>query len=118
MNIDMLPYTLLCYLFLTIILELVLSLILGLRKKDLIYVILVNVLTNPLLNSLCTLVYVKYFYKGFIISIVILEILAFLVEGLIYKKVLNYKKINPILLSLILNLFSFIVGLVINNIVL
>ena len=38
MNIDMLPYTLLCYLFLTIILELVLSLILGLRKKAYCYI--------------------------------------------------------------------------------
>ena len=114
MNIDLLPYTLLSYLFLTIILELSLSLILGLRKKDLIYVILVNIITNPVLNSTLALVYIKY-HTHIIITLIILEILAFLIEGLIYKKVLNYKKINPILLSLFLNMFSFIVGQIINN---
>ena len=114
MNIDILPYTMLSYLILTIVLELLLSFVLGLRKKDLLYVILVNILTNPILNALSTLIYIKYYYKGFIISIIVLELIAFIVEGLIYKKVLSYKKIKPILLSLILNLFSLGIGQLIN----
>ncbi len=115
MNIDILPFTILSYLILTIVLELLLGIILGLRKKDLLYVALVNVLTNPILNALSTLIYIKYYYKGFIISIIVLEIIAFLVEGLIYKKVLSYKKIKPMLLSFILNIFSFSVGQLINT---
>ena len=114
MNIDILPYTILNYLILTISLELLLSFILGLRKKDLIYVILVNILTNPILNALSILIYIEYCYKYFIISIILLEIIAFIVEGLIYKTVLSHRKINSILLSFILNLFSFGIGLLIN----
>ena len=114
MNLNNLPYILVGYLLLTIILEVSLSFLLGLRKKDIIYVVLVNVLTNPILNVVnvyCTILYLK---NGYIISLVILEILAFIIEGLIYKKVLTYKKIKPMILSLILNVFSFGIGYIIN----
>ena len=115
MKLELLPYTLISYLMLTIILELLLSIILGLRKKDLVYVILVNILTNPLLNSITTFMYIKYLKNGYVISIIILEILALLTEGLIYKRVLYYQKINPFVLSLILNIFSFLMGLLFNE---
>lgn len=102
-------------LVLTIIIELILGLILGIRdKKDIINLILVNVITNPMVVMIQTLL-LKYFgHNVEIIGIIILEVLAVLVEGLIYKKVLKYKKINPILLSLILNVTSFFIGELIN----
>ena len=114
MNINILPYTVIGYLVLTLILELLLSFILGLRKQDLLFVALVNIITNPILNLLSALIYISYNGTYYLITLIVLEILAFITEGLIYIKVLSYKKIKPILLSLILNMFSFAVGTLIN----
>lgn len=102
-------------LLLTIVIEITASLVLGLRKKDLLNVLLVNTITNPLINCIHPLFLFKYGKSAQIICLIILEILVVLTEGLIYKKVLNYKKINGYSLSLILNILSYLAGLVINN---
>jgi hypothetical protein len=47
----------------------------------------------------------------------VLELFAFLVEGFIYKQTLSFKKINPFILSLILNAVSYSSGLLINKII-
>ena len=115
MNLNNLPLILIRCLLLTIIIELIVALILSVRdKKDIINVILVNVLTNPLVVMTQMILYIKFGYNVEIIGIVIFEILAFLIEGLIYKKVLIYDKINPFLLSLLLNASSFFIGELIN----
>ena len=115
MDLSNMPFILIRCLLLTIILELIIALILSVRdKKDLINVILVNVLTNPIVVMTQMILYIKFGYSIEIIGIIILEILAFLVEGLIYKKVLIYNKINPFLLSLLLNASSFFIGELIN----
>lgn len=115
MSLNSLPLLLIRCLLLTIIIELIIALILGIRdKKDIINIILVNVITNPIVVMSQTLLYIKFGYNIEMIGIAILEVLVVLVEGLIYKKVLNYKKINPILLSLILNALSFLIGELIN----
>lgn len=115
MSLNSLPLLLIRCLLLTIIIELIIALILGVRnKKDIINIILVNVITNPIVVMSQTLLYIKFGYNIEMIGIAILEVLVVLAEGLIYKKVLNYKKINPILLSLILNALSFLIGELIN----
>ena len=115
MNLNNIPVLMARCLILTIIIELVLALILGIRnKKDIINVILVNVITNPIVVLTPILIYLKFGHTMEIISIIVLEVLTVIVEGLIYKKVLDYKKINPILLSLILNAASYLIGEVIN----
>jgi len=115
MSLNSLPLLLIRCLLLTIIIELIIALILGIRdKKDIINIILVNVITNPIVVMSQTLLYIKFGYNIEMIGIAILEVLVVLVEGLIYKKVLNYKKINPILLSLILNTLSFLIGEFVN----
>lgn len=115
MSLNSLPLLLIRCLLLTIIIELIIALILGVRnKKDIINIILVNVITNPIVVMSQTLLYIKFGYNIEMIGIAILEVLVVLVEGLIYKKVLNYKKINPIILSLILNALSFLIGELIN----
>lgn len=102
----------------TIIIEFILALILGLRdKKDLFNVILVNIVTNPIVVSVSFTSNLLYGIQGKIISTIILEILAFLCEGFIYFKVLKYKKINGFLLSLILNVTSYTLGIFLNNII-
>ncbi len=99
---------------LTIFSEVLLAIVLGIRKKkDIINIILVNILTNPLLVSITVAINFYLGIKARHTSLFLLEILAFLVEATIYKKVLENKKINPYLLSLLLNVFSYIVGLII-----
>lgn len=71
---------------------------------------LVNVLTNPLLVSTSYLVFIKYGAMPKKIYEIIMEILIFLVEGIIYKKYLKYNKINGFWVSLILNLSSYFFG--------
>ena len=116
MNINNIPFILIKCLLLTITIELIIALILGVRdKKDIINVILVNVITNPIVVMSQILLYLRFGYIIETIGVIVLEILVVPVEGLIYKKVLDYKKINPILLSLILNMSSLLIGGLINT---
>ena len=117
MNVNELPLIMLICLSSTIVIELIMSLLLGIRnKKDILNVILVNIMTNPLVVSI--LMYITY-NKLFntTISIIILEILVVLTEGFAYKKVLTFNKINPYILSLILNISSYFIGKLLNNII-
>lgn len=108
MVINNIPYILFYCLISTIIIECIGAFILGIRnKKDFINIILVNVLTNPVLVMTLICFNGKNMY---IICLIILEFLAFLIEGLIYKKVLMHKKIKPFVLSLILNIMSYTIG--------
>lgn len=117
MNINELPLIMLICLISTIVIELIMSLLLGIRnKKDILNVILVNIMTNPLVVSI--LMYITYNRLfNTTISIIILEILVILTEGFTYKKVLTFDKINPYVLSLILNISSYFIGELLNNII-
>lgn len=117
MNINELPLIMLICLSSTIMIELITSLLLGIRnKKDILNVILVNIMTNPLVVSI--LMYITYNRLfNTTISIIILEILVILTEGFTYKKVLTFDKINPYVLSLILNISSYFIGGLLNNII-
>lgn len=117
MNINEFPLIMLICLSSTIVIELIMSLLLGIRnKKDILNVILVNIMTNPLVVSI--LMYITYNRLfNTTISIIILEILVILTEGFTYKKVLTFDKINPYVLSLILNISSYFIGRLLNNII-
>ena len=111
MRINDLPLIMVRCLILTIIIEVVIGLLLKVRnKKDLLNILLVNVLTNPLVVSLPIFMLFKFGLIAKYVSFAILEILTVIVEGFIYSKVLEYRKINPYLLSLILNISSYLVG--------
>lgn len=115
MIIKNLPKNIIICLLFTIIIELIVAIILKVRnKKDIINIILVNIMTNPLV---VVIPQVLLLYHGIIwrnISLLLLEILAFLSEGLIYKKFLTYHKIDGMILSLILNLSSYFLGYLLN----
>lgn len=116
MRIDDLPYIMVRCLILTILIELLVAVIIGIKnKKDLLNVVLVNIFTNPLVVSIPILVRIKMGYNSQVISLIILELFAFISEGFIYSKTLKYKKINPYLISLILNLSSYLIGELINK---
>jgi hypothetical protein len=100
---------------LTIVIEVLVALLLKVRnKKDILNIVLVNILTNPLLVSLTNLISINYGLELAYISLFTFELLAVFVEGFIYKKYLEYDKINHYLLSAILNLISYLAGLLIN----
>ena len=79
-------------------------------KKDFLNVALVNIMTNPLVVIISIYIGLKcgIFYRN--IFLVVLEILVVITEGYVYSKYLDYKKINPYLLSLLLNLLSYFIG--------
>jgi len=100
----------------TIIIEVTIAIMLKVKeKKDILNIVLVNCITNPLVVTIPILIYIKYSYKIKCITLIVLEILTVITEGLIYYKALKYKKINPLILSLILNLSSYIIGELINK---
>lgn len=113
-----LPKIMIICLLCTILIECLAAFILRVKsKKDYFNIILVNILTNPLVVSISVIIQVTLGMKIKNISLLILEILAFLTEGMIYHKYLEYKKINGFLLSLILNISSYFLGIVINQII-
>ena len=102
----------------TIIMEMFFAFVLRVKKwKDYLNIILVNILTNPIVNAVPFYMNIKYGVTYRNISLFVLEILTVLEEGFIYSKYLNYKKINPYLLALILNICSYFIGVIINMIV-
>lgn len=105
-------YIIIC-LFLTIIIEAGLAFVLKYRKIDLIYIILVQIITNPIFNTTSLIVFFKYGPHIQKLYVYIMEVLILIVEGFIYYKTLERRKINPFLLSLILNGTSYILGLII-----
>ena len=117
MLITDLPKVMLICLAMTIVIECSIAFILGYRKKDLLNVLLVNILTNPIVSTLP--VYFNYYHglRARNICLYILEVLVLIVEGFIYVKVLKIRKINGFLLSLILNASSYFLGLLLNEII-
>lgn len=103
-------------LVLTILIELEIGFILGIRKRnDINNVIYINCITNIVLNyiiNICLFIFYKNILVVYII-IGILEILVIYVEFIYYKNNLKFNKIKPLLLSIILNTLSFTIGLLI-----
>jgi len=99
-------------LFLTLLFEVPVSFLMGIRRKDLLLVVLVNMITNPLLCLVCRILMYNlgigtYYY----FFLAILEILVVYVEYLYFHRYLSDGK-SALRLSLILNLVSFIGGLI------
>ncbi len=116
MFIDDLPIIMVQCLLITEAVEIIVALVMGIReKKDMLNIFLVNIMTNPIVVSLPVYLNVKYGLMTRNISLAVLEILTVLIEGFVYYKYFNYKKINGFIVSLILNVSSFFVGEIINS---
>lgn len=92
---------------LTLVLETAFAFVLGVRGKSLIPVILVNLLTNPIVVFLSLTLVEAWCGR------IILEVIVFAVEGLIYLLFdgrEGYSIRNPFLKSLMLNAFSYGIG--------
>ena len=95
-------------LFWTVVFETAGAYVLGMRKKDLLLVVLVNVITNLTMNLLLT---VWQTADNLLLVYGIFEPLVVLAEYLFYRSYLKQKRIHPLLLSLLLNLLSITGGL-------
>ena len=105
-------------LLLTIIIEISISFIIGIREKeDLKVVFWTNVLTNPVVVYIANCV--KLLNNNVIYDIIVfkMEVLVIIVEFSIYKKFLDYKKKSPLLISSINNIISFSLGIIISKII-
>lgn len=102
----------------TILIELCFSFVLKVKhKKDFLNIVLVNIVTNPIATLIPYIVGLYYGLMFRWILLLFLELFAFLFEGYIYKMYLHYNKINSYLLSLLLNMSSYLIGEVINKII-
>ena len=98
-------------LFLTVILEEGTAYLLGLRGKDLLLILLVNIVTNPVLVTLSLLLmYHIGVGTGQILTYLVLEPLVIYTEYRFFKAYLGSKR-DPFKLSLILNLVSITGGI-------
>ena len=102
--------TLAVSLVLTIILEEAAALVSGVRKGfDLAVILFTNTLTNPIV-VFTGLVLANLTEVPKIICVAVLELIVFVTEALIFKKLLYAQKPSPFVLSLILNGVSFVIG--------
>ena len=97
-------------LLLTEAVELPVCLLWGMRGRDLVFVLLANLLTNPLVNVLYALAYL-YTPIPRAVSIAVLEIAAVLTEWIVYRSATGAKR--PFLVSLTANAASYGAGLLI-----
>ena len=105
------PLSLVLALLLTEAIEIPVCLLWGLRGRDLVFVLLANVLTNPLVNVLYALAYL-YLPLPHAVPLAVLEIAAVVSEWLVYRAATGTKR--PFLVSLTANAASFGFGLLIS----
>lgn len=117
MRVYNLPLIMLRCLVLTVLIETIVAIILGVRKKkDILNIVLANIITNPPLVSSTFACNIFFGLQARNILEAILEISVVFIEGFIYYKYLDYKKINPFILALLLNVASYGLGEVYNYI--
>lgn len=104
--------TLLISLMLTLIFELLLAIIVKVGKRDLLLVMLVNIITNPAVVLIYVLISNHYHdVPGMLIQLP-LEAAAVLVEWLYYRR-FSEKIKKPFLFSLAANALSYSAGIII-----
>ncbi len=102
-------------LLLTILIELSISTFLGIKtRNDIRIVILVNICTNPIVVYIANILKLLNNNLLYILTVIVLEIIVVFVEFRLYNKYLkNYKK-SKFILSLVNNISSYMIGILIN----
>lgn len=106
------PLKLVLALLMTEAIEVPVCLLMGLRRKELLIVLLANLLTNPAVNVLYLLAGL-YTPLPEVLVIAVLEIAAVVTEWLIYRSLTESKR--PFLVSFVANAVSYGVGLLITT---
>lgn len=105
-------YSIILSLISTLFIEIIISIFCGINEKNnLLYIILINLLTNPITELINLLIINSIFHYPIILLI---EILVIFIEFLLYKKFLKVKNINLLYLSIINNICSYVIGLIFN----
>ena len=112
----MLILSLIISLILTLVIELIVSAILGIKDKyDIKIIIIANCITNPAVVYIANCLTLLNIISIYIIAIALLEVLAIIIEFLIYKKYLKFNEKSPLVISVINNIISFSLGLIITK---
>ncbi|MBR0507731.1 MAG: hypothetical protein IJJ86_03900 [Clostridia bacterium] len=101
-------------LLLTEAIEIPVCLLFGMRGKELLIVLLANVITNPLVNALL-LLGTAVTNLPYAVMLAALEVAAVVAEWLVYRSLTEAKR--PFLISLAANAASFGAGLIIMKII-
>ena len=105
-------YSIVLSLVFTIFIELVISILCGINNKnDIIYIILINILTNPSTELINLLIKDSSFHYPIIITV---EIIIIIIEYRFYKKVLRTQNINLLYLTILNNICSYAIGIIFN----
>ena len=103
--------TLLSALILTLAIEVPLGAVLIKRKDSVIPLILINVLTNPALNALLTVIIgLTQSHTVYWIAVVIGEAAVFIGEGFLIRFLCNLPSKRSIIISTVINAVSLILG--------
>lgn len=98
---------------LTFIIEYIIIKLIFIKKKALIPVLLVNMLTNPLVVYIYNIMSIySFFYKD--IVLVFLELVVVIVEGYVYKYLFEIKWKIALIISFISNVVAYLVGILIS----
>lgn len=113
-----------CRIVITILLEIVIALLFGFRKKKQLGVIaLINIVTQIILNILLNIINYHQGTKMFVINYILLEMVVFAIEAVLYNVVLNRvseQKVSVkriVSYALVANVCSFAGGVVIAKII-
>lgn len=105
-------WALLCNLLLTLAVELGVAAVAGVRGSDLAIIALINCVTNPLVNYCYDWIWLWRNGQGALpyFCLALLEIGVVAAEALLFKKLLRFRRIKPLWLSLLLNGASLLTG--------
>lgn len=82
------------------------------RWEYVYYILLLNILTNPLLNFILLIYYSYIGMEGYYIVLYIMETVVVITEGLIFAKLTDIKILKALVVSLFVNAGSYLTGLI------
>lgn len=91
--------------------EVIVAFIIGVRNKwDISMVGIINLISNPIMNSLLIPIRKWYYFNNIFnyLIVLIFELIVIVLEGLFFKKYFTKTKKNPFILSAIINIVSFL----------
>lgn len=94
-----------------LLIEVIVAFIIGVRNKwDISMVGIINLISNPVMNSLLIPIRKWYYFNNIFdyIIVLIFELIVIVLEGLFFKKYFTKTKKNPFILSAIINIVSFL----------
>ena len=98
---------------LTLIIEYIIIKLIFVKRKVFIPVLLVNILTNPFIVYIYNIM-ILYSLAYRDIILVILELLAVLVEGYVYKYLLDINFKKALIVSFISNVVAYLIGILLS----